>query len=105
MTERQQIIALWVAIAVGSFALSVVVCLAQTGISQFSSPGAAGAPAPSSRPPNPALAPPSEQAPMPKRIFDPSLSTGKPEDCVDGTIWSPSLRGCMPPWHVEPPAK
>lgn len=103
MTERQQIVALWVAIAVGSFALSVVVCLAETGTSQFSSPG--GAPAPSSRPPNPALAPPSEQVPLPKRIFDPSLSTGKPEDCVDGTIWSPSLRGCMPPWHVEPPAK
>lgn len=93
MTDRRKIILIWASIAAASFAWAGV-CLAQA-------PGAA----PTPRAPNPALAPPSEQAPMPKRIFDPSLSTGKPEDCVAGTIWSPSLRGCMPPWHVEPPAK
>lgn len=100
MTDRKLLLLLAAAIAAATLIQTAALAQTPTGDATFP-PGSSGRPAP--LPPRPGLAQPSEQVPMPKRLYDPSLSTGKPEDCVDGTVWSPSLRGCMPPWHVEPP--
>lgn len=101
MTDRKLLLLLAAAIAAATLVQTVALAQTPRGDATFPPGGTTVRPAP--LPPRPGLAQPSEQVPMPKRVYDPSLSTGKPEDCVDGTVWSPSLRGCMPPWHVEPP--
>lgn len=104
MTERRMIVLLLAAIAAASFAQAAV-CLAQTPMPRGDAtfpPGTAIPERPRPLPARPETASPTEQVPRPKPNFDPSLSTTKPEDCVDGTKWHSGLRGCVPPWTPVP---